>query len=469
MSYQKIYQLMHTFSPVEHNQCLKFLASPLHNQRADCVQLYGYLKAELAAARHPDMQAIHAHCFPESQYEAADIRLRMNYLLRRLERFLALKEIMADEAALEVRVLDIYRRRKLPKLYAGQLIRLENMGKTGLPENEDHFLRQYSLESTRFNAVTERSQASEEALQKLNLALDQYFILQKLKAACSALTLHKLFPIRHKDSLLPVLLAYIEQHRLYEAPAIGLFYGAYQVLALENASAAFANLKALLPLSIRIFAEEDCRALHRIALNHCIRQINRGDRPYLTEAFELYVAGLQNGTLLENASLSPWTYKNIAAAGIRIGQLDWVATFIDEYHNRVPAAFRDTFRQYNLAELAFARGEFQAVIRHLRDLTFKDPFMNLNARVIQIKAHYELQEYKLIDYLLPNLQALLRRRALLSYHRENYRNFVHYLAALLNLVPGDQATSHRLLTEMESEEHLSELDWLCKKVATLTS
>jgi hypothetical protein len=464
MQDQKLIQLLQSFSPTEHLQFAKFLDSPLHNQRADCVALYRLLKSGLAGGLMPGMQQLHAELFPDTAYDGAALRLSMNYLLRRAERFLALRELLADEAALELRVLDIYRRRKLPKLFEGQLIRIRNLEKAGLPENEDYFLRQYALQSTLFNTVSERSQASEEALQKLGLAMDQYFILLKLKAACSALTMHKLFPSSHSDPLLPVLVSYVETHRLHEIPAIGLFYAAYQLLAGEHAGHAFAKLKRLLPRSTQIFADEDCRALHRIALNHCIRQINGGDRQFLVEAFDLYVQGLENRALLENASLSPWTYKNIAAAGLRTGQLAWVAQFIETYRDQVPSEFRDAFYHYNLAELALAQGEFSAVVRHLRDLSFKDPFMTLNARVLQIKAHFEQGEYKLIEYLLPNLKALLRRRALQSYHRENYRKFVHYLGALLNLPPGDKATAQRLMAEMEAEAQLNELEWLCKQV-----
>jgi hypothetical protein len=486
MADQKLLLLLQTLTPAEHIQFTKFLDSPFHNQREDCIHLYRYLKWEIAAGILPEMEAIHAfqqRGGPERSGHAdrplaasggEQTRLTMNYLLRRVERFLALRDLLADEAALELRVLDIYRKRKLGKLFEGQLIRIRNREQRGLPQNEDHFLRQYHLESTRFNAVTERSQASEEALQKLNLALDQYYILQKLKAACSALTLSKLFPSAYTDPMLPRIIQHIEAQNLHQVPAIGLFFAAYLVLAnthADESTQAFHKLKSLLPQSTQIFADEDCRALHRIALNHCIRQINRGDRHYLAEAFDLYVAGLQSGALLENGTLSPWTYKNIAAAGLRIGQLDWVAGFIDSYRDQVPAEFRDAFHQYNLAELALARGEYQTVVRHLRDLSFKDPFMTLNARVAQIKAHYELQEYKLIEYHLPNLQALLRRRALQSYHRENYRNFVRYLGALLNLKDGDQPTAQRLIADMEGEEHLSELDWLRRKVleAALTA
>jgi hypothetical protein len=464
MADQKLFLLLQSLSAAEHAQFIKFLDSPLHNQREDCILLYRLLKTALPDQQMPEMKQLHAQLFPHTPYDGAGMRLSMNYLLRRTERFLALRELLADEAALELRVLDIYRKRKLPKLFEGQLIRIRNLEKAGLPENEDHFLRQYGLESAIFNAVSERSQASEEALQKLSLALDQYFILLKLKAACSALTMHKLFPSSHSDPLLPVLVAHIETQQLYQVPAIGLFYAAYQLLAGDDAEQAFAKLKTLLPQSTHIFADEDGRALHRIALNHCIRQINLGDRRYLSEAFDLYADGLENGTLRENESLSPWTYKNIAAAGLRTGQLEWVAHFIEAYREKVPSEFREVFYHYNLAELALARGEFSTIVRHLRDLSFKDPFMTLNARVLQIKAHYELSEFKLIEYLLPNLKALLRRRALQSYHRENYRKFVHYLGALLNLVPDDKPTAHKLIAEMEAEEQLSELDWLRKKV-----
>ena len=64
--------------------------------------------------------------------------------------------------------------------------------------------------------------------------------------------------------------------------------------------------------------------------NYCIQQINRGERQFLKETFNLFKDQLEKELLLdEYGFLDQWHYKNIVTTAIRLKEMEWTQNFIE--------------------------------------------------------------------------------------------------------------------------------------------
>lgn len=124
------------------------------------------------------------------------------------------------------------------------------------------------------------------------------------------------------------------------------------------------------------------------AINHCIRRANSGAREMEHELLNLYRRALDAGSLFENGVLSRFTYHNIAATGLRCGELDWAETFIHRYNDRLERQYRESSLSFNLARLEYARRRFDSVLTLLQKANYNDPLLHLAAKTLLLKTYF---------------------------------------------------------------------------------
>lgn len=101
----------------------------------------------------------------------------------------------------------------------------------------------------------------------------------------------------------------------------------------------------------------------------------------------------------------------------------------------------------------------------LFQLHIKDTFTNLDAKVMLIKAYFELEDFRALESQLENFRKFLRRKEMLSYHRKNYLNFQKYVQQMIRLKAFDATKRQALRQDIEQEEMLSDRDWLLERLA----
>jgi hypothetical protein len=116
----------------------------------------------------------------------------------------------------------------------------------------------------------------------------------------------------------------------------------------------------------------------------------------------------------------------------------------------------------NLARVEYVRHDFKKALLHLQEADYKDLINNLIAKTLQLKIFYESGEYDLADAHLNALQNYMRRQGVMGYHRTNYQNMVRYTRSLLNMPPSEEDARASLRKRIESEEILTEKEWLLK-------
>ena len=102
---------------------------------------------------------------------------------------------------------------------------------------------------------------------------------------------------------------------------------------------------------------------------------------------------------------------------------------------------------------------------YLQKVNYEEIFLNLDARVMQLKIYYELSEYEVLEAFLQSFRMfLIRQRKRLVYHYEVYKNIIHFVQALMRLPTLSKSQINRLRQKITATPTLTEREWLLEKI-----
>lgn len=457
----KLSRVLATLDRKQRSAFRKFLQSPYFNHRTDPIDLFEFLHHRPQASS----QAIWAGVYPDTAFDQAEFNRLSSRLLKLIEQFIALQERHPDPIADGTALAEHYLRKGLEALALAKLQHVDKVLDAQSQRGPEHWRDRFQVAQLRYKASARVGNRFGQGLPVLGDSLDNWFVIEKLKQACSLVAQQNVSEAEGNLELLEGVMQWIEGRDLQKQPGIAVYLRAYRMMVDSPSKPHYQALRQLLLDHKAQLLLEDRRAVSLMAINYCIQCINTGDQAYLGELYGLYQIGLAEQWLFENGELSPWTYKNIVSAGLKIEDYEGVGKFIEEHRQYLPEESRAAFYSYNLAELQFAKGAFSEVLRTLRYLQFKEPLTQLRVRILQIKAAYELGEKGLVEYQIANLLKTLRRKKSLPYHRDIYRNFARFAMRLLLLWEGDAGAREMLQTDLQKGEAVVEQEWLLEKLS----
>lgn len=438
----------------------QFIGLPLFNREQYVAALFDAVAPRLHSP--PDNTAIFAQLYPGEPFNDGRIRYLKAQLFALLKHFIFLQQ--RDALFEDVAVFRYIREKKLDDLYRKEQNKLHSGERSGTPENSAAYLRRYFLSFEWHNHHTKTNRIATEYLDQLNLNLDLFFIIEKLKLACTAFNLRRLYTVQADTSLLDPILHHIQAERLHERhPLLGIYYHAYQMLV-NNETAFYHRLSAQLLDKDKNYPVDEIKDAYLLAMNFCIQEINKGNADFYKEAFHLYEQGIQKEILLENGYLSPITYSNAITLALRGKEYDNAFQFIETYKKILQGSEQEGYYFFNLSKYYFETGNFEKVIELYYQSNIKELLLNIQVRTIQIKAFYEQCEGELCQNLVDNLKQLLARKGILAYHKDNYDNFCKIFKQLLALNPYDKTARQKLADTANRLSPLTEKAWLLEKI-----
>jgi hypothetical protein len=76
----------------------------------------------------------------------------------------------------------------------------------------------------------------------------------------------------------------------------------------------------------------------------------------------------------------------------------------------------------------------------------------------------ELDEYALATSFIDNFKQMLKRKNILSYHKENFKKIAKYILKVIQLAPYSKIEKEKLKQEILQQKVLSEKGWLLEKL-----
>lgn len=464
MEGSKMSELLSLLSEWELNGLDKFLQSPFFNRNEALVGLLALWRKGIQS-KEQAWQAL----FPAQAYHDHRMRLLMSDLLRLSEDYLVHQELRQRPATRQIHLMQALRQRSADDLHQFTWRKFLRKGHPG-PAGPQAAMEMYLLHAEQNAWLDQRPTRTREShLQPTLDRLDEFFIFSKLRYACIAMSNRRVLDRHSEIALLDGILQHLERVPPGEnTPGIAIYYQIYLLLSAENPGPHYDQLKVLLAAHAARFDPDEARTMYAFALNHCVRSINRGQSEYLREILELYQRGLEEEILLEKGELSPWNYKNIVVAGLRLSEFTWTEAFIEGYRSRIPEAYRENAYTYNLAKLFFYRADYAKVLQLLQRVEYEDVFYNLDSKVMLLKIYFESEELEALESLIDSFRTYLRRnRDISSEHRRNYQNLIRFVRQLSRWQRGDQVTLAKIAEEIRQTDQLADANWLRAKVAAL--
>jgi hypothetical protein len=261
--------------------------------------------------------------------------------------------------------------------------------------------------------------------------------------------------------LLDVILEQIERDNLLQYPAIDLYYHCYIVLSQPDNEAGFTRFLEKIVQHSACFPEEELRDLYVLGLNFCTRRINEGSQAHVRAGFELYRAGFEKKIFLLDGVLSRFTYRNAAALGLLLGELEWVRTFLDEFRTFIEPKYRDSNYHFNLARWEYEMKNYDAALLLLQHSESEDLLAALASKTLVAKILFNIGAFDALHSHLDAMQIFLKRHKEISYHRANYVNFIRFTRKLTTTSANQK---DELRTAILQEKAVSEKKWLLEKI-----
>lgn len=461
MENTKIIQLLKTFSKKDLRDLRKFIQSPFFNQRKDVIQLLDILLKSLKKEQFILSKIeIAKTLYPNEPFDDHKVRMVMSFLLKNAEQFLVINDLFQDNLKYKAKLTGIYRQRNLPKHFEKTYREISSLKEKQNLRNADFHATDYeiSMEAYRFHFT--RQPMSELNLQELSDKLDTAFIARKLWQTCLSLSHQAVYNKEYQFGLLREVLDYIEKRDLFHIPAISIYYHWFHALTDSSEQQHFQRFKQILLREGKQFPKEEIRDLYILAINFCIKQYNAGNLEYLKEQFDFYQEGFKSAYFLQNGVLSRFTYQNAVTIGLVMKEFDWVENVIFDYQKKLKVAFQETVFNFNMARLKYEKQDYNAALNLLQQSEYKDLYLNLAAKTLQLKIYYELDEFDLLEAHLGAMRTFIRRKKDLGYHRENYLNTLHFTKKMVELIPFDKEAKKALNSEVEQTNALAEKRWI---------
>lgn len=469
MKNNPIISLFNSFSAKERRELKKWLLSPIHNQRKDSIKLANYFfeKNHLLDEKFLKKERIYSKIFPKEIFDDARMRQTIHFLSKTVEDFLIYNELKENEIRAKLALASVYRKKKQPKSYQKVMKSVLTLQQNAIFKDE-HFLRnEYLIQREQYQYFEKQKRNVKLNLQEMSDALDTTYFADKLRQSCLMLSHQKVFKTEYEPALIKEILSYVERENFNKVPAVSIYYYAYMALTNPTDRNYFDHLKNNIFEMGHTFSKMEIRDLYLLAINYCIGKINAGDVSFRREAFELNKKGMETKILIQNNSISPWTFINTLANSIQLKEFDWTYNFIEKYQSYIPAPQRENFTHYGYASYHFFKKEYDDAMDWLIHADFSDTLLNLNAKMLLLKIYYEKGEIKALESLLESTKKYIHRKGVIGYPRTVFQNRIKMLHKLVRVNPYSRSEKNKLKSEILEKTPLLEQEWLLEQLSKL--
>lgn len=445
-----------------------FMDSPYFNRSAELLAFYDYIAVHAPEFRHEALEksALIARFNPGNPVTLKRLSYLMNQLLGLAEEFVAVEQFRQHAFELPLTLLNALNPALLPRQFKTAQ---EKAGAAleAMPfRNWAYYLEKFRLQ-TLLHARSEGYQRQiNPALQASSDALDEFYLVEKLRYCWAMTNFESVLNIRYDWNLGNWLLNYVEQARPVLNPTAMVYYTGIALVKYPDNPEHFHRHKALVREHEALFPEDERKFLYTGLLNYCTRRINRfNDTAFLAEYLEINQALLAAGMLFEDGQLSPWRFLNLVNVGLLSGQSSWVRDFIRDYSAKLPAEYTEDCRLTALGEYHYHLKEYGPAQKLLNQANHRDVLLSVTIRNLLTRIYYETGETELLLSFLEAYRVYLLRQELLNPQMKNQaRQFVDFTRRLAKIDGPELHLLPKLLDELPPASEIYHRDWLVRQI-----
>lgn len=406
--------------------------------------------------------------FPQNRtYKDHRIRRLFSDFTKKTEDFLIYRHYQKREIEKAELLNRIYGERNLYEVFTKSKDAIFKFRATHCPDT-DSFLNDFELLNRFYFHPKTEKRNSRAVLDEAVNALDKFYVGQRLKIECEYENRFNIFPdkkefVRHPD--FDHILS--GNHSTVLFNKIKLLHQSYDLNEFQNAKKYYSENRDL--LSIR-----DQKLILTHLLNLMMRQVNKIGVSAYKEVLDLYKIGLASRVLIENDTLTIYTYNNIVSAGCVSEEYEWTAEFIEQYADYLSKPVKESTKDFALASLLFVKKEYSAVIDLLKAWDHPEIQFKINARTLLIRSGLEmfLTDQSWDDVIESNCHSfkrfIQRNKVLPLPKKKAYLNFIDFIRKIIQLyyLPKRLVRKKQLIKEIKETELLYGRKWLKEKLET---
>ena len=484
MPSQKLIVVLKTLDNQDWREFVRYVKSPFFNRNERLIALVDLLKkqapdfSEKSLTKEKIFETLYDKQTPYNEQQVYD---HISFLMRLLESFLSYQQFQNDKAMESRYLLHAFAQRNLPDHFE-RVFRKQKRAQEKQPYRNAtfHLARFFAeREANQLSVLTHRPDYVQITARMVD-HLDRFFIASRLQHGCSRLVYMQVWKTESDTFFLDEIIHFLEgKGKMYlESPYVGAYYHIYSMLSGEaDTEKHYESLRQVLSSQSDAFTPDETYTLYGYAQNYVSRQLNAGKSDYLEEIFRLFQEMLEKEVFLINGYLDAGVYKNMVTVGLRLGQFDWVADFLDTYRSYLHPTHQDAAYHYNVAAYYYARGEYSKALRELLQTDLIDVDYHLNVRQMQLKIYLEQEEDEALHSLMDAFSSYLKRNKQVSDSKlQAYRNLVKFIRKAARLRQRSYGLEkeafiklkNTLLEEIATAPNLPNRAWLKERVEGFT-
>ena len=465
MNSNLLFQYLKVLDKKERRDFLLFVQSPFHNTRVEVKHLYEYIESLLdTPSVSLEKNTVFEHIFPEKkEYNDVLMRQTMSALTELVRQYLTWKVLKNDVATADLFLIKSLQERQAERLLEKEMADAFAALERQPHRHTDYHRQRFDLFMEESKVLNRRQRGGDLRLQELHDELTQFYVSELLRQAAVMRSHQSMTKRIYTQPFLPDVLNKMASEKT-DSVAVSAYYYAYRALGEGAEVTDFQKLKDIIVVHWQSFPSSELRDLYLLAINFCIRQLNRGIESFNREALDLYKNGLTNGALLENGNITPYSYNNALRLAIKTADWAWAEDFLTTFKNKLPAREREATFKYNQALFFFRKKDYSQAMTLLQEVNTKEVLYNLDARQMLMRIYYDLGEWTALDSLLESFKIYLHRQNSIGYHRESYLNLIKFTKKLLKINLSNPQQRDILRGQIEATTLVTEKDWLLEKV-----
>jgi hypothetical protein len=467
----KTWSVLRYFDPTERKRLMKFMASPYFNQSKTMTKLCELLLRLIERGKPGfDRREIWGKLFPDEEYDDVNFRKYCSDLLKLLETFMAQEVVAKDQVRQRVDTLEFIVSHKVEPLYISTFrqVRAE-MEKTPY-HSLGYYQKRHELEKQYYLMMDFNQNVNQKTnVEAISENLDFYYWIEKIKLYITTLTHKKTGNFEYNLNFITDILQYLAQYPVEDVPELATYYYSFLMLQDEEDTDHYYNFRRLLDRYGGLMPQEESIRLYDSALNYCTGKLNKGNRIFLQEYFDLFDDALRKGVYVVNNEIAIWRFNNIVGAALSLNRLEWAENFIESNKGLIPADTRENTYTFNLARVYRFQGKYEQVLGLLRNVEYEDIGYNLISKMMLTITYYELDAYETLASFLESFRVFLnRQKNLPQQRRKSYLNLIKFVRRLTRIPPGDKAAVAKLREEVIREKASTvNHEWLLEKLAEM--
>lgn len=464
----KVWQTLQCMSHEEHIRLLRFLRSPYFIMSKTMAPLCALLIRLIERGETGfDRQQIWLKLFPNEPYDDVNFRKSCSDLLRLTGEFMAQEVAAADASKRAICTLSYSVQHKIEPYVSTAFRQARNALKEKPYRSLDDFLSAYAVERQYYTSMEFDVKVNTRAnLEEISQQLDLFYWIDKLKLFSAMLSQQRTGNYQYKLEFMDQILVFLRNYPVETVPELAIYYYSFLALYEEENVDHYYNLRRLLDTYATVMPQQEAIELFDAALHYCTGKINKGDRSFLQEYFDVFEEAIQKGIFLQNGELATWRFNNIMASALGLGKLEWAEHFVETFKNYLPPDSRENTYAFNLARVYRFQKKYDAVLDLLQNVEYEDIGVNLISKMMLLITHYERKDHEVLNSFIESFRVFLNRHKNIPQPRRlSYLNLLKYTRRLMRLNQGDKVAIAKLQDEISQEKaKIVNHEWLLEKL-----